>query len=108
MSTGAWLKMHFLKRQSTAEESNFQTCFGKNEKNKEVVRMKARNKEKAVKQKFSMQLMWKQRYLLLMSVPFVVWLFVFKYVMGMDHGVSGGEAQDVCPAHVGASVCGTG
>lgn len=42
--------------------------------------MKARNKEKAVKQKFSMQLMWKQRYLLLMSVPFVVWLFVFKYI----------------------------
>lgn len=37
-------------------------------------------KEKVIKQKFSMQLMWKQRYLLLMSVPFVVWLFVFKYI----------------------------
>ena len=39
--------------------------------------MKAGNKEKAIKQKFSMQLMWKQRYLLLMSVPFVIWLVVF-------------------------------
>ena len=37
-------------------------------------------KEKIVKQKFSLQLMWKQRYLLLMSVPFVVWLIVFKYI----------------------------
>lgn len=42
--------------------------------------MKAKGKEKAIKQKFSMQLMWKQRYLLLMSVPFVIWLIVFKYV----------------------------
>ena len=24
--------------------------------------------------------MWKQRYLLLMSVPFVIWLIIFKYV----------------------------
>ena len=37
-------------------------------------------KETVVKQKFSAQLMWKQRYLLLMSVPFVVWLIVFKYI----------------------------
>lgn len=37
-------------------------------------------KEKVIKQKFSMQLMWKQRYLLLMSLPFVVWLIVFKYI----------------------------
>lgn len=41
--------------------------------------MKA-NKPKAVKQKFSWQLMFKQRYLLLMSVPFVIWLIIFKYV----------------------------
>ena len=27
-----------------------------------------------------MQLMWKQRYLLAMSVPFVIWLIVFKYL----------------------------
>ncbi len=36
--------------------------------------------EKTTKQKFSWQLVYKQRYLLLMSVPFVVWLIVFKYV----------------------------
>ena len=27
-----------------------------------------------------MELMWKQRYLLAMSVPFLIWLFIFKYV----------------------------
>lgn len=32
------------------------------------------------KQKFSLNLMWKQRYLLLMSVPFVIWLVIFKYI----------------------------
>lgn len=37
-------------------------------------------KEKAIKQKFSMQLMYKQRYLLLMSLPFVIWLIIFKYI----------------------------
>jgi len=42
--------------------------------------MKANSKTKAVKQKFSWQLMYKQRYLLLMSVPFVIWLIIFKYV----------------------------
>ena len=42
--------------------------------------MKAKNKEVVIKQKFSMDLMWKQRYLLLMSVPFVIWLIVFKYI----------------------------
>lgn len=41
---------------------------------------KKASREKVVKQKFSAQLMWKQRYLLLMSVPFVVWLIVFKYI----------------------------
>lgn len=39
-----------------------------------------KKKERAVKQKFSWALMWKQRYLLLMSVPFVIWLFIFKYI----------------------------
>ena len=38
------------------------------------------NKQKKIKQKFSWQLMYKQRYLLLMSVPFVIWLIVFKYI----------------------------
>lgn len=42
--------------------------------------MKAKSKEKVIKQKFSLRLMWKQRYLLLMSVPFVIWLIVFKYI----------------------------
>ena len=42
--------------------------------------MKAKSKEKVIKQKFSLSLMWKQRYLLLMSVPFVIWLIVFKYI----------------------------
>ena len=42
--------------------------------------MIAKKKEKTTKQKFSWQLVYKQRYLLLMSVPFVVWLIVFKYV----------------------------
>lgn len=44
--------------------------------------MKTEKKQKAkvAKQKFSWQLMWKQRYLLLMSVPFVIWLIIFKYV----------------------------
>lgn len=37
-------------------------------------------KEKIVKTKFSMHLMWKQRYLLMMSLPFVVWLIIFKYI----------------------------
>lgn len=41
---------------------------------------KTMKKPKRIKQKFSMQLMWKQRYLLLMSVPFVIWLIVFKYI----------------------------
>ena len=38
------------------------------------------SKKKKGKQKFSMKLMWKQRYLLLMSVPFVIWLIIFKYI----------------------------
>lgn len=42
--------------------------------------MKAKSKSNARKQKFSWQLMYKQRYLLLMSVPFVIWLIIFKYV----------------------------
>jgi putative aldouronate transport system permease protein len=42
--------------------------------------MKSKSKEKVIKQKFSLALMWKQRYLLMMSVPFVIWLIVFKYI----------------------------
>lgn len=42
--------------------------------------MKKKRKEKAVKEKFSWNLMWRQRYLLMMSVPFVIWLIIFKYI----------------------------
>jgi putative aldouronate transport system permease protein len=42
--------------------------------------MKKKGKEKVVKQKFSWSLMWKQRYLLAMSVPFLIWLIIFKYI----------------------------
>lgn len=44
--------------------------------------MAKKNKTKDIylKQKFSWRLMWKQRYLLMMSVPFVIWLIVFKYI----------------------------
>lgn len=37
-------------------------------------------KKKGNKTKFSLNLMWKQRYLLAMSLPFVIWLIIFKYV----------------------------
>ncbi|MBO5522902.1 MAG: sugar ABC transporter permease, partial [Roseburia sp.] len=43
-------------------------------------RKKSSNKAVKVKQKFSWNLMWKQRYLLLMSIPFVIWLIIFKYI----------------------------
>lgn len=39
-----------------------------------------KKKEVQVKTKFSLDLMWKQRYLLAMSLPFVVWLIIFKYI----------------------------
>lgn len=42
--------------------------------------MKKHKKEAAVKTKFSFALMWKQRYLLAMSLPFVIWLIIFKYI----------------------------
>lgn len=51
-----------------------------NKKGSAGMSAKKASKEKKIKQKFSWQLMWKQRYLLLMSVPFVVWLIIFKYI----------------------------
>ena len=39
-----------------------------------------KEKIRSKKQKFSAKLMWKQRFLLLMSVPFVIWLIIFKYI----------------------------
>ena len=41
---------------------------------------KKTKKARANKEKFSLNLMWKQRYLLMMSVPFLIWLIIFKYV----------------------------
>lgn len=32
------------------------------------------------KQKITWALLWRQRYLLMMSLPFVVWVFIFKYI----------------------------
>lgn len=42
----------------------------------------AKRKEKVSKgkQSISLSLLWKQRYLLLMSVPFVIWVIIFKYI----------------------------
>ncbi len=45
-----------------------------------MTKNKKASKEVYAKQKFSWKLMWKQRYLLLMSVPFVIWLIIFKYI----------------------------
>ena len=45
-----------------------------------MAKKKDKNQEIQLKQKFSWKLMWRQRYLLLMSVPFVIWLIVFKYI----------------------------
>ena len=39
-----------------------------------------KQKKQNLKEKFSWNLMWWQRYLLAMSVPFVIWLIIFKYV----------------------------
>lgn len=41
---------------------------------------KAKLQNVTIKQKFSWRLMWKQKYLLCMSVPFVIWLIIFKYI----------------------------
>lgn len=42
--------------------------------------MKGASRMKQLKQKLTWNLIWKQRYLYLMSLPFVIWLIVFKYV----------------------------
>ena len=41
---------------------------------------KKASKEVHQKQKLSLSLLWKQRYLLMMSLPFVIWLIIFKYI----------------------------
>lgn len=42
--------------------------------------MKKPKTKQATKEKFSWDLMYKQRFLLMMSVPFLVWLIIFKYI----------------------------
>lgn len=39
-----------------------------------------RAKEIRKKQRITVGLVWKQRYLLMMSLPFVIWLIIFKYI----------------------------
>lgn len=41
---------------------------------------KSRQDNVRIKQKFSLKLMWKQRYLIMMSFPFIIWLIIFKYI----------------------------
>lgn len=41
---------------------------------------KKRSTARVGREKLSWNLMWKQRYLLFMSVPFLIWLIVFKYI----------------------------
>lgn len=41
---------------------------------------KQKSKQIQNKQKLSLTLLWKQRYLLMMSVPLVIWLIIFKYI----------------------------
>jgi putative aldouronate transport system permease protein len=43
------------------------------------MKVKTASNKNVIKQKFSWKLMWKQRYLLCMSVPFLIWLIIFKY-----------------------------
>ena len=42
--------------------------------------MEKKKKTAVPKQKLTMALLWKQKYLLLMSLPFVAWIILFKYV----------------------------
>lgn len=58
-------------------------------------------KTKTIKQKFSWNLMYRQRYLLLMSVPFVIWLFIFKYIPLWGWTMA---FQDVRPATFALSI----
>ena len=39
-----------------------------------------RAKEIRKKQRITAGLVWKQRYLLMMSLPFVIWIIIFKYI----------------------------
>ncbi len=69
--------------------------------------MSKKKKERVAKQKFSLALMWKQRYLLLMSVPFLIWLIIFKVrtTLGLDDGIPGGKAKFLRTSDMGAEIC---
>lgn len=42
--------------------------------------MKKKSEKRSQKRKITGALFWRQRYLLMMSLPFVIWVFIFKYV----------------------------
>jgi putative aldouronate transport system permease protein len=65
------------------------------------MKAKTKNEENYVKQKFSWKLMWKQRYLLCMSVPFVIWLIIFRYLPLWGWTMA---FQDVKPKSFGLSI----
>lgn len=66
-----------------------------------------KQKVKVVKQKFSWQLMWKQRYLLLMSVPFVIWLIILNMsAVGWTMAFQGGKAKQLCTSGMAEKICG--
>lgn len=45
-----------------------------------AIKNKAKPKDGKEGKKITLALLWKQRYLLMMSLPFVVWVIVFKYI----------------------------
>ncbi len=45
-----------------------------------AIKNKVRPNERKEGKKITLSLLWKQRYLLMMSLPFVVWVIVFKYI----------------------------
>lgn len=65
------------------------------------MKAKIKKEDDFIKQKFSWKLMWKQRYLLCMSVPFVIWLIIFKYLPLWGWTMA---FQDVKPKSFGLSI----
>ena len=76
---------------------------------KTTERMGSMAKEKVKKkrgQKITPAILWKQRWLLVMSVPFVIWLIIFKYIplWGWTIGVSGGKTGNVRTSDLGENL----
>ena len=69
---------YFINRR--AGLSFFTTAPVQEKGGKGAMSRKKTKKAQVGKQKFSWNLMWKQRYLLAMSLPFVIWLIIFKYI----------------------------